>query len=668
MSSTRRGLDYQPALDGVRAVAVTMVLVFHGGFSWMTGGYVGVSVFFTLSGYLITTLLIVEFDRSETIDVGEFYRRRIKRLLPASAMCLGAVAFMARLGLFRGVPHLRSDFLGAVFQVANWTKLGHGDSYADLISRKSGVLGPLDHYWSLAIEEQFYWLWPVVMLVLLRLLRSPRARAVALTALAVSLIALAPVVAKIWGPNAGYWATPARLGEIVVGAATAAILRLTDRRPKWLAVPGLAGLAAMVGAALTWPASGGPAYAGALGVFSLASAALIIGLQEPSPLRRAMSVRPVVWLGRVSYGVYLYHWPVYAVVNDSRFHVSTAPLFVVRAAVTLAAATISMWLLEQPVRRSVMTVRPTMLSAATGCLAVAALALIIPVIAATRTPSPVEAAAVRLQPVQSLAPLLAATTTSTLPPVSSGPSASTTPSSATSTTLAPLPVPSRPVRILMVGDSTAEATGAGLIAWAKDHPDLAKVTMLAGPGCGVIRDGTVSDDPTNAFKKPCDELLGPRLDRDLRELKPDIVVVMVTLSDLGDRTWTMAEGELSPFDASFQRRLTDDYHWLSSRILAAGVPHLAWIRPPIPAVPWQGDAKKMGDPARYEVQHDLMETIAAENPTQVSVIVLDSWLTSMNGDTDVAWRPDGLHFSPDAARRAVDEFLGEQILRVALTT
>jgi lysophospholipase L1-like esterase len=403
-------------------------------------------------------------------------------------------------------------------------------------------------------------------------------------------------------------------------------------------------------------------------VFSLASAALIVGLQAPSPLRRALSIPPVVWLGTVSYGVYLFHWPVYAVVNDARFHLSTVPLFTVRVVITLIVATISMHLLERPVRRSAMTARPTMVAAATACLAVAALTMIIPVVVRSAAPSQAAAAAVGLQPVVSLAPLGVATSTSTIvvqPPAAVEP-VSTTPAFTTTTTVAPLPVPTRPVRILIVGDSTAEATGGGLIAWAKDHHDIAQVTMLAGPGCGIIRDGTVSDDPTNAFKKPCDELLGPMVDRSLSKLKPDVVVVMVTLSDLGDRQWTSAEGMLSPLDARFQRRLTDDYHWLSGRILSAGVPHLLWVRPPIPAVAWQGEAKKMGDPNRYQVQHDLLDAMAAESPSQISVVALDTWLTSVNGDHDVTWRPDGLHFSQEAAERVAGEFLGEAIVRVAL--
>jgi peptidoglycan/LPS O-acetylase OafA/YrhL/lysophospholipase L1-like esterase len=664
MSSATRKIAYQPALDGLRAVAVTLVLIYHGGFSWMTGGYVGVSVFFTLSGYLITTLLIVEFERSGTIAVGEFYRRRLKRLMPASALSLGAVAVMARLGLFRGVPHLRRDFLGAIFQVANWTKLTQGESYADLISRKSGLLGPLDHYWSLAIEEQFYWVWPIVMLVVLRWVRSPRGRAVALTALASSLMVIAPLIAQIWGPNAAYWATPARLGEIVIGAATAAVLRVVHSRPRRLRLLAPAGLIVIVVTAVVWPAAGGPAYAGGLGLFSLASAGLIAGLQVRSTARRVLSARPLVWLGTVSYGVYLFHWPIYAVVNDARFHLSMWTLFLVRVALTLVVAAASMRLLERPIRRSVMPTRRTIMTAAAACLAVAAMAEIIPVVAASARPSQAEAAAVRLQPVQSLAPLQAATTESAPPSPTSPPTSH--PVSSTSTMVPPLPVPARPVRVLLIGDSTAEATGGGLITWAGNHASLAQVTMLAGPGCGIIRDGRVGDDPTNAFKKSCDELLGPALDRALRDLKPDVVVVMVTLSDLGDRKWTEAEGLLSPFDARFQRRLTDDYHWLAARILNAGAARVAWVRPPIPAVAWQGDAKKMGDPARYQVQHDLINAMAADDPAQISVLTLDSWLTSVQGDTDTTWRPDGLHFSQEAAVRVVDQYLGEAILRAAL--
>src|ERR1700712_3104203 len=145
-------IRYQPALDGVRALAVIAVLLFHGGLSWMSGGYLGVSVFFTLSGFLITSLLLREGDATGRIDVARFYTRRARRLLPASLVCILAVCALAAAGAFAGVAGLRRDVLGALLQVFNWVKLGSGESYADLNNLTAGLRHPLDHYWSLAIE------------------------------------------------------------------------------------------------------------------------------------------------------------------------------------------------------------------------------------------------------------------------------------------------------------------------------------------------------------------------------------------------------------------------------------------------------------------------------------------------------------------------------------
>ena len=170
--SGTRGFSYQPALDGVRALAVAIVLVFHHG--WLDGGYVGVSVFFTLSGYLITSLALVEHDRTGRLDVGAFYGRRIRRLLPASLACLAGIVVLAWFGLFDDVEDLRRDIWAALAQVYNWVALSGGQTYADLVAGGEGVRSPLDHYWSLAIEEQFYWLWPLALVAVLRAGRRGR--------------------------------------------------------------------------------------------------------------------------------------------------------------------------------------------------------------------------------------------------------------------------------------------------------------------------------------------------------------------------------------------------------------------------------------------------------------------------------------------------------------
>ena len=212
----RRPLAYQPALDGTRAVAVSLVLLFHAGFTWMSAGYLGVSVFFTLSGYLITSLLLAEMDQSGNVAMGAFYGRRVRRLLPASLLCIVLIIAARQLGAFSRVAHLRADIIGALLQVFNWVRLAGSSSYADLFAGgATGLTSPLEHYWSLAIEEQFYWLFPGVLLLLARWARR-RGHSVTAPVAALTLVfcLAAPVIAGVFGPDAAYWATPARLAAV----------------------------------------------------------------------------------------------------------------------------------------------------------------------------------------------------------------------------------------------------------------------------------------------------------------------------------------------------------------------------------------------------------------------------------------------------------------------
>ena len=319
-----RGFGYQPALDGVRAIAVAMVLVFHAGYRWMSGGYVGVSVFFTLSGFLITSLALVEHDRSGRLDAGAFYARRVRRLLPASLVCLLGVMVAAWAGQFHGVTNLRRDLWGALAQVYNWVALAGRGSYAQQMARAAGQRAPLDHYWSLSIEEQFYWVWPLVLIVVLRW-SAPR-RVAAVAGLTAACTVAAVVIAVAAGPDAAYYATPARLPEILAGALLAVGVHAA---PRWR-VPCVVGAgrrggrrrrwSAIVTVAVVWPADGGPATAGWMPAFAVASVVLIGALQVRSPVRGLLSIGPLVALGRISYGVYLFHWPIYTLVDERRVH------------------------------------------------------------------------------------------------------------------------------------------------------------------------------------------------------------------------------------------------------------------------------------------------------------------------------------------------------------
>ena len=421
---SERTLTYQPALDGLRALAVTLVLCFHGGASWMTGGYVGVSVFFTLSGYLITSLLLVEYQRSASIDLRGFYTRRVKRLLPASLLLLMVVVVAAAAGAWRWDGALTRDVVGSALQVENWVKLFGDASYADLVNATLGRVAPLEHYWSLSIEEQFYWVWPVVMLVLLRRVRSAQRVVVWLVLAALVGMVAAPVIASVWGADAAYWSTPARMGEILIGAALAAVLHHGSTVPRWAGWLTPVPLAAVLMVAVTWPAASGPAYSGWLPVFALGSALLIWGLQVDGPVRRVLSVRPVVWVGTVSYGIYLYHWPIFAVLTADRTALDGVALAALRVGLTVAAAALSYRLVERPIRSaSSLGWRPVVSGALASALVVLAAVVIVPsrqaTLAAGAPLDPAVAAAGDLEPVGgSLAPL-AVVSSSTLSVISS---------------------------------------------------------------------------------------------------------------------------------------------------------------------------------------------------------------------------------------------------------
>ena len=351
-----RAFGYQPALDGVRAIAVAMVLVFHAGYRWMSGGYVGVSMFFTLSGFLITSLALVEHDRSGRLDAGAFYARRVRRLLPASLVCLLGVMVAAWAGQFHGVTNLRRDLWGALAQVYNWVALAGRGSYAQQMARAAGQRAPLDHYWSLAIEEQFYWVWPLVLIVVLRW-SAPR-RVAAVAGLTAACTVAAVVIAVAAGTRRGvlrHAGAAARRSS----SAPCSPLRV-HAAPRWrvrvssvlAGVVAAAALAVIVTVAVVWPADGGPATAGWMPAFAVASVVLIGALQvRVTGAAACCRSGPLVALGRISYGVYLFHWPIYTLVDERRVPVGRTALFVLRVALTLAAAIVSYHLLERPLRR-----------------------------------------------------------------------------------------------------------------------------------------------------------------------------------------------------------------------------------------------------------------------------------------------------------------------------
>jgi peptidoglycan/LPS O-acetylase OafA/YrhL len=347
------GTDHRhiPALDGLRGLAVLAVLFYHANGA-LTGGYLGVDLFFVLSGFLITSLLLGEHERKGRIDLKAFWIRRARRLFPALLLLMVAIALYARfVAAPRQLGGIRADALATLGYVANWHSIFADKSYWDLFTAQS----PLEHTWSLAIEEQFYVVWPVVVALVLRRhsRRAVLVLAVALTGL--SMAAMAVLFARS-GASRAYLGTDVRASGILAGAALAAVLPSgVTLGPKAVrALDGL-GLLAALGLGAAWLGLDGQdplLYRGGFWLTELAALVLIVcGAMGPGGLAaRALSLRPLTYLGKVSYGVYLWHWPLNLVLTAERIHIHGVWLHALRFAATMAVAAISYRFYEQPIR------------------------------------------------------------------------------------------------------------------------------------------------------------------------------------------------------------------------------------------------------------------------------------------------------------------------------
>lgn len=345
-----RALAHHPGLDGVRAVAVLAVLVFHAEQSWLPGGFLGVSLFFTLSGYLIVNLLVSELERSGAVSLRAFWARRLRRLAPAATVTIVAVVGLASwLSSSLEQGRIRGDAVAAATYVANWRAIAADNSYAEIFANAS----PLQHMWSLSIEEQLYLLVPIAVVVAARF--GLRRRGIGVM-FAVGAAASFAIAIASDGFDRIYYGTDTRASELFVGAALACLLgprlerwALTINRPRAIVGPialvAFVSLCRFVDLDSAWLVSGG------FTAVALASAALCAGAIVPGVLRTVLSWRPLVYVGRISYGLYLLHWPVYVWLDGDRLDLDPVPLFAVRLAVTFAVAALSYRVVEMPIRQ-----------------------------------------------------------------------------------------------------------------------------------------------------------------------------------------------------------------------------------------------------------------------------------------------------------------------------
>ena len=356
------------ALDGLRGASLLIIMGYHFGVGWLQGGFFGLDIFYVLSGFLITGLLLAEFRRSRRIVLSAFWLRRARRLLPALLIVLVAVSlcvrFIAQPGTY---PDFRISALSALFFFSNWWQIASTSSYFVV----TGAVSPLTHTWSLAVEEQFYIVWPLLVLAVMKLGRTfARGLRVLLVVSSVGAVASALEMVVLDSPTVNatrlYFGTDTHAQSILVGAAMACALtmiqlrrgtggiapRATSTVVRCLLVGlGVAGFAVIVVMTCTLTGTSAIDYQGGFTVSALASAVVILGAicVPDGPIAWVLSVRPLAWLGTISYGAYLWHFPVYVFVNPARAGISGLPLVALRFACTVVLAAASFYLVERPV-------------------------------------------------------------------------------------------------------------------------------------------------------------------------------------------------------------------------------------------------------------------------------------------------------------------------------
>ncbi|MBK6510337.1 MAG: acyltransferase [Haliea sp.] len=374
--------SYHPALDGLRAVAMSVVLAYHGELPWSTGAFLSLSQFFTLSGFLITSILLRRWAQTGTVDLVSFWSQRYRRLMPAALLTLvGVILYGATAASPYQVREIPGQVTAAAFQVVNWYFILTEKSYIDLFAAPS----PVQHFWSLAIEEQFYVLMPLAFVALIKWRNS------SLSIGAFFLFGtLASTAWMIWLYHQGasldrlYYGTDTRAAELLVGGLLAVVLARYPLNPgergrQFLALAGSIAFAITVWAWTHIELTDGPIWQGGYTLFSLVTCVLIVSILSGGPVKAILAWGFLPAMGRITYGLYLFHWPLFLWLDEEYTGLDGWALFTLRMALTFALAIASYNLLEMPIRngfpsRLKKSVRWTIAPACTVLIVVAAYA------------------------------------------------------------------------------------------------------------------------------------------------------------------------------------------------------------------------------------------------------------------------------------------------------
>ncbi len=685
-------MGHQPGLDGLRGVSVLAVIAYHAGFGGLHGGFLGVEVFFVVSGYLITTLLLEEHERSAGVSLRSFWVRRARRLLPALFLVLAVTSVWVLLwGSPEQASQMRRDLPWAVGYLANW-----GQVVGDVPYFAAGDPPLLRHLWSLAVEEQWYVLWPLALMWLLRRTRSARRRTALVLAGAVAAYLLAwwvvrggstPMGWPVSGAdriNFAYLSTPTRASGLLVGAAAAFVWR-PWRRPELARLPsrpldvtlGVA-LGVLGCAFVAADVTSGLMYPWVLALTALASVVAIAVVVHPaaSGARLLLGNRGIVAVGRRSYGLYLWHWPVFVILGATDGRVG---VFVVASVVTAVVSEASYRMVEVPLRAGALgrwwarraPGRRLVAGVAAGSVAVIALAFVTvdefdPSVGGeeqefvlapdddSAAPSPAgdEASEPVVPTTASDGGGDVSTTETTSAPADEVTSVSTTvASTVVPTTTVPLVVPEEPVRLVILGDSQAGSFAVNLPSGVEEYFE---VVDGSSDGCSIHESGVVrSSRPFSLDMAMCEGVL----DRWARRAADGGVALVVLgawdVLDIEIDGVGLAFGSLD-WDAMFVDRLGSAVAPVVAGGATVALLEVACMRPVdvdgagVPALP------ERGDDARVAHLNDLLSGFAAATAGVEFVSGPAAWCADESIATDLDFRWDGVHVYRPGAKLIIE--------------
>lgn len=693
--ASRLRLPHFPALDGLRGLALFFVLLFHSGFDFVQAGYLPLSSFFVLSGFLITALLLLEQQRNGRIDLRAFWRRRAKRLVPGMLLGLALVAVYVQFGARTDVPGLLGDVVATLTWVTNWRFITNGAGYEDIFTDPS----PLQHFWSLAVEEQFYLVLPLVVVGSFAWRGRRMLAGIAGAGILVSTVLMQRLHVPDETPLRAYLGTDTRAAELLIGVLLAMVVvgpngrrRLRRRTRRYVDYAGTVGLAILVYSWVRVPEYADWIFAGGLQLLALVAAVVVLAATDRrSQVAQLLSIRPLVQLGTISYGVYLYHWPIFLWLGADNTGLDGWPLFALRFSVSVGLAAASYRLIERPIRFNELVGRPALVAWANAAVAVVAVAAIaasgltgtfddIPL--ASTAPPPASAT----PPPDGASPTTTAAPTTTAPTGDPGITPATRPSggeaatpgavdpSSPPPTPAPTTVPTTtqpagPVRVMVVGDSIGDNLAYGLQQWSATNGRLV-VDNQSILGCMVSRGGERQTSGGKNWPVPahCEDF-ATAWPAKIAAFQPDVVLVSTGHGEMWERRVDGWPTFRAPTDPIFDAWILEEYRKAVEVASASGA-RVVWVAPPcVKYRAYSGFLDETDGNARMAY---LNKTLIPRLARQASIVVGDlySLLCPTGTFTDTVLgiaegRPDGVHVNGPTAIAIADQYLGPMILATA---